>query len=185
MNKWLMMNLDSFLQEQCPNVDLFGQCFSKCRKFLDFLDFLDKNKTDLFQVKRVDANTSIVAHQDSECVIKIIDAICFFDNMNDFQQHALIMADKLEYDNSKVPVQCFKVNGLKFTYFSNNVYVEDTIQQYEAVGFQHWVLLVDKKNERYVLDPTIKQFHKPPDVLLLNMSSQNGLTPTIPNARKV
>jgi len=184
MNNWIMTQFNTFLLKYCSNVDLFGQCFSKCRDFLDFLDD-DKNKDDIFHVKRVDAITRSIAHQDNECVIKIIDAICFFDNMDDFQQQALVMADKLNYDNGKVPVQCYKVNGFKFTYVSNNVYVEDTKQQYGAVGILHWVLLVDKKNERYVLDPTIKQFHKPPSQLLLNISSQNGLTPTIPKANNV
>ena len=177
------MNLNSFLREHCSNVDLFGQCFSKCR---DFLQHLYRNCNDVYKVECIDANNLLIKHRNNTYTIKIVDAVCFFDNMYDFQQHALIISEKFNHQESKVSIQCYKVDGIKFHHLIDNIYIKDTLQQhYTATGFLHWVVLVDKINEQYVVDPTIKQFHTAPSQLLLNISSQNGLTPTIPSTNNV
>jgi len=183
MNIWIYNKFNAFLDKHCSSEDLFGQCYSKCR---DFLDFIDEHKNDMFDVKRIDANTISVSHNYMKIIIKATDAITFFDNIDDFQKHTKIMAKKLHHNNdNKVSVQCYMMKGIKFNHYRDNVYIVDTFEHKEAVGILHWVILVTSEKEYYVLDPTLKQFHKPPSVLLLNISSQNGLTPIIPNAIKV
>lgn len=162
MNSWIIKHFDAFLDNHCLDVDLFGKCFGKCREFLEYLEHIHDGYVD---VKRVDYNNMSITYESYICSIKLIDCICCFDNINDFQKQALIMADKSPIIADRIPVECAVMKGRKFNHYNSNVYIKET-DIVQLVGFLHWVILIDKTTEQYILDPTIKQFHTPPPVLI-------------------
>lgn len=82
-----------------------------------------------------------------------------------------------EFAGDKDNVQCFLMHGDSFKYLQGNVYIPDVAAKTftKAVGFLHWVIIVDKDNEKYILDPTITQFLVPPSYLVVRSVYDNKM----------
>ncbi len=165
MNIWIINHFNTFLAKDCSNTDLFGKCFSTCRQFLEYIENMTDDK---FDVKRNDYNTVTITYNDKVCSVKIIDCICCYNEMIDFQKHAIVMANKSPIIGDKIPIECTSIKGIKYTYHSNNIYTK-TSTNIQMVGILHWVLYVDRKIEQYILDPTLQQFHTPPPILVVQV----------------
>jgi hypothetical protein len=166
MNHWLLTNFNAFMAETCKGKDLFGQCCYICQ---DFLLYLQKRCDKEFQLTSFKKNEVSLLYQAKETTVRVVDSVCSFRNMCDFQKHSLKMCETLTFDNThKKHVQCFMIEGLEFTYCGNNVFTNSRGKRISSVGFLHWILLVTREDEVYVFDPTLSQFHTLPESLVVH-----------------
>lgn len=161
-----MTNFKNFMDETCTGKDLFGQCSYVSQ---DFILYLQKRCDNQFQLTYFNKMEISVLYQAKSMTIKVVDSVCGFQNMSDFQKHSLKMCESLTFDNTqKKQVPCYMVEGFEYTYYGNNVFTRNKNERISCVGFLHWVLLITREDETYILDPTLSQFHTLPKSLVVH-----------------
>ena len=161
-----MFQLTEYLKTIPQGDTIFGECYGRCR---EFIDYVYGKRDNIHEVNLLDTNSINILIHGHKCKLTIVDGVCLFYDMENFQTHAKLMCDKMKHSlEMKQSVQCFAVDGTEFRYHDKNVYVMG--ESKACVGFLHWVILVQREKETYIIDPTIYQFHTTPNSILVNLS---------------